>query len=265
VKEVRFPRPVGDALPSELALRVGGVTLRGTSIGARATAFAVPELGVALDVGRMSPAIAAQPVVLLSHAHLDHLSGVLAYLNVRARFYTGEPTRLVVPEPVAAPLRQALKVLPGMESVRKRLDLDAAICAVGAGERVALPSGSATPFEVDHGVPALGWALRRASEARPVLVYAADGLPARFKREPELLDARAAVVECSFLDANRRIAAQLSKHAHVKDWIELAPVLRADTLVLAHLPETSAAAVAARVAPLVDACAGRVVVWLSPR
>jgi len=74
VTAIRFPRTVGDAFPSELELRVAGLTLRGTSVAARATAFAIPEFGVALDVGRMSPTIAAQPVVLLSHGHLSTIS-----------------------------------------------------------------------------------------------------------------------------------------------------------------------------------------------
>ncbi len=262
VAAISFARRLGEPFPAELECAVAGVTLRGTSIAARATAFAVPEFGVALDVGRMSPSIAAQPVVLLSHAHLDHLSGVLAYLNVRARFHTGEPTSLVVPEGVAAPLAQALALLPGMESVRKRLDVGAAIRAAQPGEAVAVPGGTATAFAVDHSVPTLGWALRRDGVPRPALVYAADGSARPFVAEPGLLDAGAAIVECSFLEANRRVAATLSKHAHLKDWIELAPRLRCDTLVLSHLPDLPAAEATALLAPLAAVFPGTLVAWL---
>jgi ribonuclease BN (tRNA processing enzyme) len=259
---IAFAHRVGEPFPSELELGVAGLTLRGTSIAARATAFAVPEFGVALDVGRMAPAIAAQPVVLLSHAHLDHLSGVLAYLNVRARFYTGEPTSLIVPSPVAGPLKQALALLPGMESVRKRLDLEVAIRAAAAGETVVVPGGTATAFAVDHGVPTLGWALRREGSPRAALVYAADGSADPFKANSALLDAGAAIVECSFVEENRRVAATLSKHAHLKDWIELAPRLRCDTLVLAHLPEIGAAEAATLLEPLARAFRGTLIAWL---
>jgi len=262
VTAVSFARRAGEPLPGELELSVAGLTLRGTSIAARATAFVVPEFGVALDLGRMSPSVAAQPVVLLSHAHLDHLSGVLAYLNVRARFYTGDPTLLVVPEPVAMPLTRALALLPGMESVHKRLDLAAAIRPAAVGEIVTVPGGTATAFAADHGVPTLGWAMRREGEPRPALVYAADGSTAPFKAAPSLLDADVAIVECSFLEANRRVAATLSKHAHLKDWIELAPRLRCDTLVLAHLPELQTAEASHLLAPLAEAFAGRLVAWL---
>jgi len=261
VAEVRFPRGAGGAYGPELEMRLAGLTLRGTSVAARATAFAVPALGVALDVGRMSPTMAEQPTVLLSHGHLDHLSGVLAYLNVRARFHRGSPTTLVAPEPVAAALRQALAVMPGMESVRKRLRLEDVIVGASPGETVALPRGSATAFALDHGVPALGWSLRRPRRRRPDLVYAADGSTAPFAADPALLDARIAVVECTFLERNRRVAARLAKHAHLKDWLEVAPALRCDHLVLAHLPPLPASEIGALVAPLADRLAGRLIAW----
>ena len=260
---IRFPKAAGGAYSPELELRLAGVTLRGTSVAARATAFAVPSLGVALDVGRMSPAMAEQPVVLLSHGHLDHLSGVLAYLNVRARFHGGEPTRLVAPEQVAAALRSALAVMPGMESVRKRLRLEDVIAGAAPGDTVALERGSAQAFALDHGVPALGWALRRARRRRPDLVYAADGSTAPFAADPALLDASVAVVECTFVENNRRVAAHLAKHAHLKDWLEIAPSLRCDHLVLAHLPPLDAARIEELVAPLAQRLRGRLVAWVA--
>jgi ribonuclease Z len=261
VTNLLFPKVAGEPFASELELQLAGLTLRGTSVAARATAFAVGEFGVALDVGRMSPTIAAQPVVLLSHGHLDHLSGVLAYLNVRARFHAGEPTRLVAPEEVAERLRQALALMPGMESVRKRLRLDEAIVGVRSNERVTVPGGTAVPFAVDHGIQTLGWALRRTRQRRPALVYAADGSTEPFSANPRLLDAAVAIVECTFLERNRKVAARLAKHAHLSDWISLAPRLSCDHLVLAHLPLMAPAELAALAAPLAEALRGELVLW----
>jgi ribonuclease Z len=258
---IAFPKAVGEPFSPELELCLAGLTLRGTSVAARATAFAVPEFGVALDVGRLTPAIATQPVVLLSHGHLDHLSGVLAYLNVRARFHTGEPTRLVVPESVAGPLTQALALMPGMESVRKRLRLEEVIVGITPGERVKVPGGTAVPFAVDHGIATLGWALHRPRRRRPVLVYAADGSTAPFVADPGLLDAEVAVVECTFLERNRKVAARLAKHAHLSDWVALAPKLRCDHLVLAHLPPMPAKEISVLLAPLAERLPGRLVAW----
>jgi ribonuclease Z len=261
MRGISFPGVAGGWGPAELEAAFGGLTLRGTSVAARATAFAVPELGVTVDLGRLTPAIAAQPVVLLTHAHLDHLSAVLAYLNVRARFHREAPPRLVVPREVAAPLREALRVMPGVDSVRKRLDVDAAIIGVEAGEELALPRGRAACFAVVHGRPALGWRVFRKEETRPAFVFGGDGTTDPFVEDPRLLDARVAVVECTFLEENRRVAARLALHAHLKDWIELAPRLTCDVLLLAHLPPTPRADLERLLAPLAEACACEVVAW----
>ncbi len=262
--EAVYPRVSQGSAPVELEVELAGVTLRGVSVAARATAFAVPELGATLDIGRMSPSLAAQPVVLLSHGHLDHLSGVLAYLNVRARFHPETAPLLAAPREVAEPLRQALAVMPGMESVRKRVRLADVIRGVTAGEAVELPGGRAVAFAVDHSVPTLGWRLLRGRERRPLLVYAADSTIDPFRADPALLDARAAVVECTFAGRNRRIAARLARHAHLSDWVELAPRLTCDTLVLAHLPELPAAELAALAEPLAEVFGGRLVLWAEP-
>jgi ribonuclease Z len=264
VKAIRFPRTVGEAFPSELELRVGSLTVRGTSVAARATAFSVPSFGVALDVGRMTPAIAQQPVVLLSHGHLDHLSGILAYFNVRARFHRRKPPRLYAPEGVAAGLRQALAVMPGMESVRRLLRLEDVIVGVSAGDRVPVPGGWAQAFAVDHGVPTLGWVLRRPRRRRPEVVFASDGSTQPFAADPGLLDARVALVECTFVQNNRRVAARMAAHAHLKDWIEIAPRLGCDRLVLTHLPPMEVGELAVLAEPLAKALPGELVLWVTP-
>lgn len=264
MSEIGFAREADGRFPPELELDLGGLTLRGTSIAARATAFSIPGLEVALDLGRLTPAIAEQPTVLLSHGHLDHLSGVLAYLNVRARFYPDVPPRVIAPDAVAAGLREALAVMPGMESVRKRLRLDRVILGAKEGVRVDLSRGVAQAFATDHGAPSLGWAIYRGREKRAALVYAGDGTTAPFKAAPELLNAHAALVECTFVEKNRRVAAHLAKHAHLKDWLEVAPTLRCNTLVLAHLPPLERTELEWMARPLANAFPGRLVLWAGP-
>jgi ribonuclease BN (tRNA processing enzyme) len=263
VPSIGFPAVAQTDLPPELEMGFAAFTLRGTSVAARATAFAIPELQVALDLGRLTPVLAEQPVVLLSHAHLDHLAGVLAYLNLRARFFLDRPPRLYCPAAVAAPLREALALMPGVEAVRKRLDLQAVICGVAAGEEVALAVGRARAFAADHGIPALGWTLLDGTGGRPLCVYAGDGSTDPFLAAPELLDAEVAIVECSFVERNRRIAARLARHAHLADWVRLAPRLTCDALVLAHLPQTPASALDELAAPLAKAFPGRLVLWVA--
>lgn len=233
----RFADPCPNHLPPELRLSLPFGTLMGTSIASRATALAVPELGFALDLGRLTPVIMRQPTVFLTHAHLDHSSALAAYLNTRARFFREEKTAVWVPEPLREDFLAAFAVLPGMHSVRKRIALDEVLLPAWEGTEVSLPWGHARAFATDHGVPSLGWAFYRKDSSRPFLVFAGDGDPWHFARNPQLLDAQVAVVECSLGGENRRLAARLARHAHILDWLELAPQLACDVLVLAHLPE----------------------------
>ena len=265
MSRVRFPEPVTTGSPPELELRLGAVTLRGTSVAARATAFAVPEAGAVLDIGRLTPALAGQPVVLVSHTHMDHLAGLLAYLNVRARFHPDEPPAVVLPAGQAESMRRALEAMPGLESVRRRFPLDEIVLGAEPGDVVALPGGVAVAFELGHSVPTLGWRLGADRESRPTLVYALDGEVQPFGDDPALLDGEVALVECTFVERNRRIAARLSRHAHLRDWIELAPRLRCDHLVLAHMPPLDPARAAVLLEPLADAFSGTVVPWVLPR
>ena len=264
MKSPSRPRVAETGAPVELEVELDGLTLSGASVAARATAFAVPQLGIALDVGRLTPRIAAQPVVLLSHGHLDHLAGVLAYLNVRARFHGGVPPRIAAPRGVAEGLLAALAVMPGMEAVRKRLRLEDTVLAIAPGDVVRVSGGMATAFAVDHGVETLGWSVRRAGEPRPCLVYSGDSTVAPFAADLGLLDAAVAVAECTFVGKNRRIAARLARHAHILDWLELAPALRCDRLVLMHLPPLPAAELAQLTAPLAAALPGELILWSAP-
>ncbi len=246
-------------MPPELSFTFDGWQLVGTSVAARATAFAIPELGVAIDVGRLTPAVASQPDLLVTHAHLDHTAGLLAYLNLRARLFGQEPTRVWVPASMHRELVSALGLFPGMASVQKKMALEEVIFAVEDGQEIPFPWGTARAFSVRHSVPTLGWALVRRGEPEKLVVFASDGDPRLFREKPELLSAQVAVVECSFVEENRRLAARLSAHAHVLDWVELAPELRCHVLVLSHLPEdTLADGVLGRVAA---AFPGRLVVW----
>ena len=258
---IRFPESSRQFGPPDLTLQLDGLTLRGVSLAARATGFTVEELGIALDLGRMSPLVAQQPIVLLTHGHLDHMAAILAYLNLRARFHRDEPPRILAPAALTADLCHALSLMPGLEPVRRRLDLEAVFIGVEAGEMYRVGGLEVRAFSVDHGVPALGWAVGREGARRPDLVYAGDSSTVPFEADPTLLDARVAVVECTFIEPNRRVAARLARHAHIFDWVEVAPRLSCDTLVLAHLPELAAGELARLAASLARGLPGDLVLW----
>ncbi len=242
---VRFP----ETTPSgELRASLGGVEVTGTSVSALATAFAVDRYATAVDMGRCSAALAAQDTVLLTHCHSDHVAGLVAWLSAHTRRHRERPTRVVVPAARRQPLLEALAVWPDLEGVRRRVDLDRALTAALPGDTVDLGDGGrARAFAVHHSTPSLGWTILEAGRPRPVVVFTGDGTVEPFHADPSLLDAEAAVVDCSFIEPGTRVAARLGGHGHLQDWVELLGVLPCDTLVLAHLqPEVTAQDVLAR-------------------
>ncbi len=236
---VRFPEITHSG---ELRARLGGVDVTGTSVSALATAFAVDRYATAIDMGRCSAALAAQDTVLLTHCHSDHVAGLVAWLSAHTRRHRERPTRVVVPAARRQALLEALAVWPDLDGVRRRVDLDQALTAAQPGDTVELGGDSrARAFAVHHSTPSLGWTILEAGRPRPVLVFTGDGTVEPFRADPSLLDAEAAVVDCSFIEPGTRVAARLGGHGHLQDWIELLGVLPCDTLVLAHLqPEVTA-------------------------
>lgn len=227
---LRFPE-----LSTDLGeLRLDG--LSGTSVSALATAWALEAFTTAIDMGRCSARLAAQDTVLLTHCHSDHVAGLIAWLSAHTRRHRDRSTRVVLPEAKRTALLKSLAHWPDLDGVRRRIDLDACLEGARPGTVVELPAGTATAFAVRHNTDALGWAVAEAGQARPSVVFTGDSTVEPFRDDPSLLDARVAVVDCSFVEPGTRVAARLSGHAHLRDWLDLLPDIRCDRLVLAHLP-----------------------------
>ena len=243
---VGFPTVSADLW--ELQLDTLGTSVAGVSIAALATAFAIDRFKTAIDMGRCSALLAAQETVLLTHCHSDHVAGLIAWLSAHTRRHRGRPTRVVVPEGRRAELLAALEIWPDLDGVRRRIDLAEAMLSASPGTTIELAEGgSARAFAVRHNTAALGWALSTGDGSRPAIVFAGDGTVEPFRDNPGLLDGEIAVVDCSFIDPGTRVAARLSGHGHLMDWIELLPELSCDTLVLAHVPpETTAESILER-------------------
>jgi ribonuclease BN (tRNA processing enzyme) len=230
--------PSATSDPWELEWREGSDRLIGRSTAALATAWAVPRWGVAVDMGRCSPVLAAQGTVLLTHCHADHSAGLIAWLSARVLRIGDTAPRIVVPAERRDTLLSALTAWPDLSSVRRRVDLEAVVIPAEAGNTVALTGdGAATAFPIRHSVPSLGWKVGPKTDgAEPWAVLAGDSTVEPFVADPDLLTGHLAIVDCSFVDPGRRVAARLAGHGHLADWLDLAPRLRCRHLILAHLP-----------------------------
>lgn len=224
--------------PSEdLHFRVGKLKLVGMSTATVATAYAIDAFKVAVDMGRCTPLLANQETVLLTHCHSDHTAGLLAWLSARVRRHRGAPAKVVVPREKRNALLVALESWPDLDVVRRRVDLSRMLVPAKPGIEIELAGGGwARAFALHHTTTSLGWKIGEAGRSRPRIIVAGDSTILPFREDIGVLDADLAVVDCTFVEPGMRVAARLSGHAHLREWMELCADLPCDQLVLAHLP-----------------------------
>src|SRR3954471_18394364 len=72
--------------------------LQGYSVAGMETCIEVPSLGLLLDLGHCSKTAVNQPVVLVSHGHLDHVGAVVQHAARRAMLNMSEGTYVIAPD-----------------------------------------------------------------------------------------------------------------------------------------------------------------------
>jgi len=245
------------------SVRAGQYTVKGVSVGGVYTALAVPELGVALDVGLAPRSFAGMRHLFLSHGHVDHSGALATLLGIRGLVGVRQRLKVYLPAEIAEPIDHALTA----QSSLQRYDLDVDAVPMHPGDEVALRNDLRVRcFRTLHPVPSLGYQFfrrvrklrselagtpgpeiqrrRRAGEDlfedvdHLELAYATDTLAKVLDREPTLYRSKVLVMECTFLDERKPIEeAWAGCHIHLDDLIERADKFENEHLVLMHFSQ----------------------------
>jgi ribonuclease Z len=245
------------------SVRAGPYTVRGVSLGGVYTSLVVPELGIMFDAGIPARSAGAIDTILLSHGHADHAGALPALLGIRALHGKTRPPRVVMPAEIVDDLAAALGALSKLQ----RWSL--------AIEPIGMRPGDEVPLRGDlhvravrtfHPVPSLAYLIvrrvaklrdqlrhlagseiarrRRAGEVvtivdeRLELAYATDTLVTALDHAPELYTARVLIVECTFLDDRKSLAAaHAGCHIHLDELVERAARFHNEHVVLMHLSQ----------------------------
>lgn len=243
-------------------VQAGPYTLSGVSIAGLHTSIFVRELGALFDAGIALRSCAGAEHVFLSHGHADHLGALVTLLGMRGLLGM-RPPRVHLPAEIADNTRQALALLSRAQ--RREFVLDAEPMLPGE-ERALRPDLMVRAFRTHHTSPSLGYqffnrvqklkrefsglpgkeiAERRKRgdalfdlEERLEVAYATDTLIRVLDTMPSLLDTRVLILECSFLDDRKGLAAsQAGGHIHLDELLERADTFRNEALVLMHFSQ----------------------------
>jgi ribonuclease Z len=244
-------------------VQAGPYTIRGISVGGVYTSLYVPELGVMFDVGAPARSFVGAGALFLSHGHVDHIGALASFLGIRALSGKTRPLKVFMPAAIVEHVQAALAAMSRMQ----RFELEIEAVGMEPGQTEALRGDLLVrAFRTFHPVPSLGYQLmrriqklrpehagmagpeiaarRRAGEAlfdvvdKPEIAYATDTLARVLETEPSILDSRVLILECTFLDERKSLAAtHAGCHIHLDELLALADRFANEQLVLMHFSQ----------------------------
>lgn len=233
--------------------------LEGVSVAGIETCIAAPELRVVLDLGRCTPIAVQQPVVLVSHGHLDHIGAIAQHAARRALMSMSEGVYLV-PAAVAPQVEALLNAageLDGQVIPRR-------VVPLAAGDTFRIGKHRfVRPFPTFHRVPSQGYTVweerhrlreefrglpgERIGQLRksgvvveetqevPLLSFTGDTKSEVLEQNPELQRTETLVIEATFLDDRVDTeGARSMGHIHLQEVIDRAALLPEGEVVLSH-------------------------------
>ena len=242
-----------------VTLDVGGLKIKAFSVGGVETCFQVPQFDVCLDIGRCPPGAERRPVLLLTHAHIDHAAGLPYYVSMRG-LSNMTPPRVYCP---AADRDGLQAILDGWSKLQADSDR-CRLIGVKPGDEIALPRDHvARAYRSPHRISTVGYTIyaRRkklkpelhgldgpqiAARARagesvndivvtPELSFPGDTRIEVVDNEASVRQARVLLLECTFVGPDVTVdKARRSGHVHLDQIAERADLFDNEHIVLTH-------------------------------
>lgn len=236
-----------------------GLTVEGYSRAAVQSYWRIAELKLGFDMGGSPWSFMGTQTFFITHAHLDHMAALPAYV-ARRRMMKMEPPVIYVPEAVVESVQRMLHAWQRLDRGRMICDLRPA----RAGEEIELTREHVVvPFETMHTVPSLGYCVfeRRkklkteyqslsGAEIRdlrysgidvtaefriPIVAYCGDTAPAGLDTFPAIYEAQILITELTFFrPEHRKEKIHKFGHTHLDDILERAERFKNELLILAH-------------------------------
>ncbi|KAG2488018.1 hypothetical protein HYH03_013453 [Edaphochlamys debaryana] len=154
VQVLNPPALMSDSRQTKIS--VCGLELEGISISGQETSIIFPRGKCTFDVGRCPQRACFQPVVLLSHTHLDHVGGLPFHVCTR-NLLKLPPTHVVCPKGMGERIRRYVDMA---QELQGQPPIPFEITELESGQDFTLPSGFiARPFPTTHLIESQGYVL----------------------------------------------------------------------------------------------------------
>lgn len=237
-----------------------GLTIEGFSRAAVQSYWRVNELKLGFDIGGSPWTFTGTPTIFITHAHLDHIAGLPAYV-ARRRMMKMEPPTIYLPAGIVENVQKMLKTWQRLDRGRMLCDL----VGVEPGQEIELSRENvATVFQTHHTVASVGyiiWDRRKklkdeyqglegheirdlrlagtdvSHEVRvPVFCYTGDTSPQGLETDPAIYQARVLVTEMTFFrPEHRKEKIHKFGHMHLDDIMDRAERFENELIILGHL------------------------------
>jgi ribonuclease Z len=231
----------------------------GYSLAGITTSIFCRNAGVLFDVGQGLPFQNSAKHILITHAHMDHASGI-PYLLSQKNMCGQKETNLFVPESFAEPITEILKIWRRVDGH----EYDFKLTPAKIGQLYDLDKlYSVKPFATPHRVPSQGYLLYQkkkrlraelqgASQEKilefrakgedpnenflePAVAFTGDTKKEFIESNPDVARAKILFVEVTFWDEAKTVEhARHWGHMHFDELLELLPRLKNERVVLIH-------------------------------
>ncbi len=236
-----------------------GLTIEGYSRAAVQTYFRIPELKIGLDMGGSPWSFMGTQTFFISHAHLDHLAALPAYV-ARRRMMKMDPPTIYLPAAVLESVERMLRAWQRLDRGRMVCDL----IGVEPGDEIDLSREHVvTVFPTKHTVPSVGyviWDRRKklkpeyanlageqirdlrysgvdvSEEVRvPILCYTGDTAPQGLDNSPAVYESRILITEMTFFrPEHRKDKIHKFGHTHLDDILQRAEKFQNELIIFCH-------------------------------